>query len=226
MSSIIILLIFSDLLFGQTKKEQIFIDFLDARYAGNADSAKMYLDPNFVYNHVPYVGLGISTYMDNGHLKISSVSPFGPARSLISKDDIILEVNGIKASEENVRSGMLNFLGAENDTINIVLESSLNQFNSIDLTLAQNQFKQGVDSFLNDIRNYNDRWYEYDIELLDYFSKKNNVVLYYHWEGVLTEGGPTYHWRAMEIIKMNPKGRKIVSIDAIWSEKQFRDQFK
>ena len=226
MSSIIILLIFSDLLFSQTKKEQIVIDFLYARYNGNADSANMYLDPDFVYNHVPYVGLGISTYMENGHLKISSVSPFGPSRSLISKDDIILEVNGINVSKENVRSGMLNFLGAENDTINIVLEGSLNQFNSIDLTLGQNQLKQGVNSFLNDIRNYNNRWYEYDIELLDYFSKKNNVVLYYHWEGALTEEGSTYHWRAMEIIKMNPKGRKIVSIDAIWTEKQFRDQFK
>ncbi|GIT32451.1 MAG: hypothetical protein Ct9H300mP2_5300 [Candidatus Neomarinimicrobiota bacterium] len=72
----------------------------------------MYLDPDFVYNHVPYVGLGISTYRENGHLKISSVSPFGPSGSLISKDDIILEFNGINVSKENVRSGMLNFFGA------------------------------------------------------------------------------------------------------------------
>ncbi len=226
MRSIIFLLIFSNLLFSQNKKERILLDFLDARYSGKTDSVAFYLDPNFVYNQMPYVGLGISTFVDRGVLKVSSVSPFGPAKSFLSKDDIILEVNGIKASKDNVRSGNLNFLGAKGDTVNIVFERDTNNFNTIKLALTNNQFKQGIDSFIKDIRNYNERWYEYDLELLDYFSKKNKMVLHYQWEGVLKEGAPTYHWRAMEIIKTDPISRKIISIDAIWTEKQFRDQFK
>ena len=65
-----------------------------------------------------------------------------------------------------------------------------------------------------------------EVHLQENFSKKNKMVLHYQWEGVLKEGAPTYHWRAMEIIKTDPISRKIISIDAIWTEKQFRDQFK
>ena len=226
MHSVIFLLTFSNLLFSQTKKEQIILDFLDVRYGGKVDSVSLYLDPNFVYNQMPYVGLGISTNIDSKGLRVSSVSPFGAADSLLNKDDIILEVNGVKASKDNIYSEKLNFFGAEGDTIEIVFTRDTNEFKTVKLPLVKNQLKQGLDSFLSDIQKYNDSWYEYDLEVLDYFSRKNKMLLHYQWDGVVKEGGPTYHWSVMEIIQTDPISRKILSIDAIWTEKQFRDQFK
>jgi hypothetical protein len=42
----------------------------------------------------------------------------------------------------------------------------------------------------------------------------------------LKRGGPTYQYRCMEIIKTNFSDNRIYSIEGLWSEKQFRDQFK
>ena len=61
---------------------------------------------------------------------------------------------------------------------------------------------------------------------MDIFSKKNRFVVHYEWEGNLKEGGPTYHYRCMEIIRTNFSDNRIYSIEGLWTEKQFRDQFK
>ena len=34
----------------------------------------------------------------------------------------------------------------------------------------------GVNEFINDIKNYGEKWYEYDLEIIEIFSKK----IYYH----------------------------------------------
>ena len=81
-------------------------------------------------------------------------------------------------------------------------------------------------NFLDDISNYEKRWYEYSLDILEIFSKKNKYVIYYEWEGSLDKNGPLYTFRCMEIIKTNKSNNKIISIDATWTEKQFRDQFK
>ena len=81
-------------------------------------------------------------------------------------------------------------------------------------------------SFIKDIKRYGDRWYEYELNIMEIFSKKNRFVVHYEWEGTLKEGGPTYHYRCMEIIKTNFSDNRIYSIEGLWTEKQFRDQFK
>jgi len=94
------------------------------------------------------------------------------------------------------------------------------------LVLSKHQYKQGPDSFIKDIKNYGERWFEYDLEILDIFSKKNQFIVYYEWEGVLFENGPAYSYRSMEIIKTNISNNRVYTIDALWTEKQFKDQFK
>ena len=91
--------------------------------------------------------------------------------------------------------------------------------------LSRQQYKQNPISFINDIVNYGQKWFEYDLKILDIISKKNKFVVYYEWEGVLFENGPTYSYRAMEIIKVKSSNNRIKSIDALWTEKQFKDQF-
>ena len=57
-------------------------------------------------------------------------------------------------------------------------------------------------------------------------AKKNQFIVYYEWEGILFENGPAYSYRSMEIIKTNTSNNLVYSIDALWTEKQFIDQFK
>ena len=57
-------------------------------------------------------------------------------------------------------------------------------------------------------------------------SKKNKFVIHYEWEGSLTESGQIYSFKAIEIIKTSSRNNKIVSIEAVWTEKQFIDQFR
>jgi len=45
-------------------------------------------------------------------------------------------------------------------------------------------------------------------------------------EGILFEKGSTYNYRCMEIIKTAVSNNKVYSVDAVWTEKQFKDQFK
>ena len=40
------------------------------------------------------------------------------------------------------------------------------------------------------------------------------------------ESGDTYHFSAMEILYLNKKRDLVERIEGLWSEKQFRDQFK
>ena len=91
--------------------------------------------------------------------------------------------------------------------------------------MSRQQYKQNSNSFLKDIKNYGEKWFEFDLEIIEIFSKKNKFVIYYEWEGVLFENGPTYSYRAMEIIKVRSINNRIKSIDALWTEKQFKNQF-
>ena len=92
--------------------------------------------------------------------------------------------------------------------------------------LTRQQLKQKAESFLIDINTYGDRWYDYDIDIIDIFSKKNKVVVHYKWEGSLEKNGSIYSFNAMEIIKTSASGKNVKEISSIWAEKQFLDQFK
>ena len=209
---------------AQTKKEKAIISFIYARYNANLDSVSMLLDADFIYYHIPYVGLGVNTVKSDSGLIVSSVSPFSDKKTTLLTGDVIFEINGNKVNNiskyniENILSG------SEGDSVNISYLRKNNVYTSV-IKLSRQQYKQNSNSFINDIKNYGENWFEYDLEIIEIFSKKNKFVIYYEWEGTLVENGPAYSYRAMEILIVNSSNNRIESIDALWTEKQFKDQF-
>jgi hypothetical protein len=74
--------------------------------------------------------------------------------------------------------------------------------------------------------NYSKAWYDYDITIENIISRKNEIVVHYNWEGSKSEIGPTFYFTAIEILELNKKKNLIERVVGLWSEKQFRDQFK
>ena len=212
-------------LVSQSRKEKSIIDFIEARYSANTDSVRLLLDDDFIYYHIPFVGLGVNTKSTDTGLTVIGNTSFSDTNSILDDGDIIIEINGDKVNNISVYNIKNIIKGSEGDSIKITYIRGDKTFSSM-LALSKHQYKQGTDSFIKDIKNYGERWFEYDLEILDIFSKKNQFIVYYEWEGVLFENGPAYSYRSMEIIKTNISNNRVYSIDALWTEKQFKDQFK
>ena len=219
----IILLI--PLLTAQSHKEQYIIEFIEARYSANTDSVRLFLDDDFIYYHIPFVGLGINTKSTNNGLAVIGGVSFSDTNSILNISDVIIEINGLKINNINKYNIENIIKGSVGDSIKVTYIRDDETFLSM-FSLSKQQYKQGSESFITDIENYGERWFEYDLEILDIFSKKNQFIVYYEWEGILFENGPAYSYRSMEIIKTNTRNNLVYSIDALWTEKQFIDQFK
>jgi len=210
---------------SQSRKEQSIIDFIEARYSANTDSVRSFLDDDFIYYHIPFVGLGIDTKSTNTGLAVIGNTSFVDTNSILVNGDVIIMINDSKVnniSNYNIEN-IIN--GSSGDSIKVTYIRGDNTFSSM-IYLSKHQHKQTLESFIKDIKIYGERWFEYDLEILDIFSKKNQFIVYYEWEGILFENGPAYSYRSMEIIKTNTSNNRVYSIDALWSEKQFKDQFK
>ena len=210
---------------SQSRKEKSIINFIEARYSANTDSVKLFLDDKFIYYHIPFVGLGINTKSTNNGLAVIGGVSFSDTNSILNIGDVIIEINGLKINNINKYNIENIIKGSAGDSIKVIYIRDDETFLSM-FSLSKQQYKQGSESFITDIENYGERWFEYDLEILDIFSKKNQFIVYYEWEGILFENGPAYSYRSMEIIKINTSNNLVYSIDALWSEKQFKDQFK
>ena len=221
----IFLTFFVTIAFGQNKKEIQIIKFLESRYSANIDSVRLFLDNNFIYYHSPYIGLGLTTENTNLGLVIKSVSPFMKTTNMLIKGDVILEVDNYKLINnkgEDYFRKKIN--GAAGDSLKIIFSRNGESMSTL-IFLTKQQLQQRSDKFIDDIKSYGDRWFDYELSIIDIFSKKDRYVVHYSWEGSLVEEGPNYSFRAIEIIKRSRKSNKIVSIEATWTEKQFIDQF-
>lgn len=211
--------------FGQNKKEIQIIKFLESRYSGNIDSVRLFLDNNFIYYHSPYVGLGINTEMTNLGLLITAVSPFIKATNMLIKGDVILELGNSKISNTISKDySKIKIKGAVGDSLKVIFSRNGESMSTL-IFLTKQQFQQRSDEFIYDIKSYGDRWFDYELSIIDIFSKKNRFVVHYSWEGSLVDEGSNYSFRAIEIIKTSRTNNKIISIEATWTEKQFIDQF-
>ena len=210
---------------SQSRKEKSIINFIEARYSANTDSVKLFLDDKFIYYHIPFVGLGINTKSTNNGLAVIGGVSFSDTNSILNIGDVITEIKGVKVNNINNYNIENIINGSAGDSIKVTYIRDDETFSSM-FSLSKQQYKQGSESFITDIENYGERWFEYDLEILDIFSKKNQFIVYYEWEGILFENGPAYSYRSMEIIKINTSNNLVYSIDALWSEKQFKDQFK
>ena len=196
-------------------------EFISARYEGDTLTVSSMLSENFIYEHTPYVGLGIeSHYVDDAHIITNIIND--SIQADLKVGDRIHEFNG-----SIVDSLDLEINGAVGEMQKIILtKPGDSTFSLVETALAIYQYEQGKESFLEAIMAYSSAWYDYDISFENIFSRKNDTVVHYKWEGSKVESGPTYHFSAIEIIKLNKKRNQIERIVSLWSEKQFRDQFK
>ena len=202
-------------------KDDRIMEFISARYEGDTLTVASMLSNSFISEHAPYVGLGIeSHYVDGAYIVTSIIND--SLQTDLNIGDRIHEFNG-----SIVDSSGLEINGAVGEMQKIILtKPGDSTFSHIETPLAVYQYEQGKESFLEAIIAYSDAWYDYDLSFDNIFSRKNKTVVHYRWEGSKVESGPIYHFSAIEIIKLNKKRNQIERIVSLWSEKQFRDQFK
>ena len=117
---IFLVFLFSSVLRSQTRKERAVLDFIDARYNANLDSVRLFLDDDFTYYHIPYVGIGLSTIYNSGGLRIKGISPYSDAKMKLKLGDVINEVNGIKINNNKVYDINNIISGSIGDSVEIV----------------------------------------------------------------------------------------------------------
>ena len=202
-------------------KDEKMMEFISARYEGDTLTVASMLSDGFIYEHTPYVGLGIeSHYVDGAYIVTSIIND--SLQTDLNIGDRIHEFNGRIVDSLGL---VINGFAGEMQKI-ILTKPGDSTFSHIETPLAIYQYEQGKESFLESIMAYSEAWYDYDISFENIFSRKNETVVHYKWEGSKAETGPTYHFSAIEIIKLNKKRNQIERIISLWSEKQFRDQFK
>ena len=202
-------------------KDERMMEFISARYEGDTLIVASMLSDSFIYEHTPYVGLGIESYYVDGSYMITSILN-DSLQTDLNIGDRIHEFNG-----SIVDSLGLEINGAVGEIQKIILtKPGDSTFSLIETPLAIYQYEQTKESFLESIIAYSKAWFDYDISFENIFSRKNRTVVHYKWEGSKAESGPIYHFSAIEIIELNKKRNQIERIVSLWSEKQFRDQFK
>ncbi len=202
-------------------KDERMMEFISARYEGDTLIVASMLSDSFIYEHTPYVGLGIESHYVDGSYMVTSILN-DSLQTDLNIGDRIHEFNG-----SIVDSLGLEINGAVGEIQKIILtKPGDSTFSLIETPLAIYQYEQRKESFLESIIAYSKAWFDYDISFENIFSRKNRTVVHYKWEGSKAESGPIYHFSAIEIIELNKKRNQIERIVSLWSEKQFRDQFK
>ena len=139
-------------------KGEKMMEFISSRYEGDTLAVASFLSDDFIYEHTPYVGLGIEThYVDGAHIITSIIND--SLQTDLNIGDRIHEFNG-----SIVDSTGLEINGAVGEMQKIILtKSGDSTFSHIETPLAIYQYEQGKESFLESIVGYSEVWYDYDI---------------------------------------------------------------
>ena len=195
--------------------------FIIARYSGDTSMVNQTIASGFLYEHTPYVGLGISAHYVDGSLLITDVVN-DSIQTFLSVGDKIHEHNG-----KVVNKSGLNTNGAVGEEQKLIItKAGDSTFSELKIPLQLFQYEQDSASFVEEILKYSDLWFDFDVTIKEKVIRKNKVFVHYLWEGSKYESGDTYYFSAMEILYLNKKRDLVERIEGIWSEKQFRDQFK
>ena len=218
---IIFILLNCSLIFSSSLDEDEIEFFYIARYGGDTASVYQYLSDEFIYEHAPYIGLGIEVYYVDESLIITNIIN-DSLQTTLNVGDRIYEHNGNIVDS----LGLITYGHIGEEQKLIITKQGDSTFQEVTLKLQKYQYTQGIDSFLETISNYSNIWYEYDIIIKEIISKKNRIIVHYSWEGSKSPKGNIYTFSAIEILHINKKTKLIERVKGFWSEKQFRDQFK
>ena len=209
------------ILYSASLKDAEISEFIEARYAGADSIVYSMISEDFRYYHTPYVGLGIFTEYSDGSLLVTGIVD-DSLQTMLDIGDLIHEIN-----DKVVSANSPVIIGKAGDRQKLILtKKGDSTFTEMIVPLILVQFAQNDSLFIADLTPYAVIWHDYHIEILDIVSEKEKASVYYHWEGSREQGGPVYHFYAMELIYFYKKTELIYKIETIWSEKQFRDQFK
>ena len=195
--------------------------FLLSRYGGDSANVSMFISDDFIYKHTPYVGLGVETRYVDESLLITKVLNDSIQKYLQVGDRVYEHNNKIVDSLGLVTNGPI---GEEQKLI--VIKNGERDFRVMEIPLEEYHFEENKNSFLESIMKYSEKWYDYDLEIIEIIKKKNTISVHYRWEGSREENGEIYTFSAIEFYYINKKKDLIERIVGLWSEKQFRDQFK
>ena len=146
-----------------------------------------------MYNHVPYVGLGIFTEYVESELVVTGIVD-DSIQTALDIGDRIHEINGTNANTFGQ-----DFNGPVGDMQTLILtKSGDSTFQDLTIPLAEYQYRQNNVSFYESILNYATIWYSYEIKYIDILKEKEKAIVYYVWKGSKDEGGSVYQFYAME----------------------------
>ena len=215
-----IILSFSILFSGKIQEGDIEL-FLLSRYGGDSTNVSLFISEDFVYEHTPYVGLGVETRFVDESLLITKVLNDSIQKYLQVGDRIYEHNNEIIDSLGLVTKGPI----GEKQKL-VIIKKGERDFRVMEVPLDEYHYEENKNSFLESVNKYSKKWYDYDLEIIDIMKKKNTIVVHYRWEGSKEESGKVYTFSAIEFYYINKKKDLIEKIVGLWSEKQFRDQFK
>ena len=215
-----IILSFSILFSGKIQEGDIEL-FLLSRYGGDSTNVSLFISEDFVYEHTPYVGLGVETRFVDESLLITKVLNDSIQKYLQVGDRIYEHNNEIIDSLGLVTKGPI----GERQKL-VIIKKGESDFRVMEVPLNEYRYEENKNSFLESVNKYSKKWYDYDLEIIDIMKKKNTIAVHYRWEGSKEESGRVYTFSAIEFYYINKKKNLIEKIVGLWSEKQFRDQFK
>ena len=215
-----IILSFSILYPGKIQEGDIEL-FLLSRYGGDSANVSLFISEDFVYEHTPYVGLGVETRFVDESLLITKVLNDSIQKYLQVGDRIYEHNNEIIDSLGLVTKGPI----GEKQKL-VIIKKGASDFKVMEVPLNEYHYEENKNSFLESVNKYSKKWYDYDLEIIDIMKKKNTIAVHYRWEGSKEESGRVYTFSAIEFYYINKKKDLIEKIVGLWSEIQFRDQFK
>ncbi|OUX31649.1 MAG: hypothetical protein CBE24_04940 [bacterium TMED264] len=195
--------------------------FLLSRYGGDSANVSLFISDEFTYKHTPYVGLGVETRYIDESLLITKVLNDSIQKYLQVGDRVYEHNNEIVDSLGLITNGPV----GEKQKL-IVIKNGEIDFRVMEIPLEEYHYEENKSSFLESVIKYSEKWYDYDLEIIDILKKKNSIAVHYRWEGSRQEKGKIYTFSAIEFYYINKKKDLIDKIEGLWSEKQFRDQFK
>ena len=214
-------LLFFSILFSAKIQEDDIELFLLSRYGGDSTNVSLFISDDFIYKHTPYVGLGVETRFVDESLLITKVLNDSIQKYLEVGDRIYEHNNEIIDSLGLVTKGPI---GDKQKLV--IIKKGERDFRVMEVPLNEYHYEENKNSFLESVNKYSKKWYDYDLEIIDIMKKKNTIAVHYRWEGSKEESGRVYTFTAIEFYYINKKKDLIEKIVGLWSEKQFRDQFK
>ena len=214
------ILIFSSLFSAKIQEDDIEL-FLLARFGGDSSNVSGFISDEFIYEHTPYVGLGVETRYVDESLLITKILDDSIQKYLQVGDRIYEHNNEIVDSLGLITNGPI----GEQQKL-IVIKNGERDFRVMEIPLDEFNYEENKILFLESVMRYSEKWYDYDLEIIDILRKKNTIVVHYRWEGSREENGKIYTFSAIEFYYINKKKDLIDKIVGLWSEKQFRNQFE